>query len=243
MMRGNIYVVGMGPGKESMMTGDALAVLDGADLIVGYPVYLDQLGERFAKKEKYSTGMRQEKERCHYCIERAKEGKKVALVCSGDAGVYGMASLMLELSEEENDIEISVIPGITAALSGAALLGAPLSHDFCVISLSDLLTPAEGIERRLRAAAEGDFVMVLYNPQSRNRSGYMKRAADILMGSILGDRPCAYVKNIGREGEEAHICTLSELGDADIDMFTTVFIGNSKTRIIKDKLVTPRGMV
>ena len=235
-----IDVIGMGPGKESMMTGEAARALDEADIIVGYPVYLDQLGARYDDKEKYSTPMRKERERCEYCFEKAKEDKRVALICSGDAGVYGMASLMLEMGEAYPDIEINVIPGITAALSGAAVLGAPINHDFCLISLSDILTPWEKIEKRLRAAVEADFVIVIYNPQSRNRSGYIARAAKIISEAGGRDRVCGYVKNIGREGAVSRLCDLEDLENEDIDMFTTVFIGNSDTKIVKGKMVTPR---
>ncbi len=235
----------MGPGCEYMMTQQALSTLDQADVIVGYTVYLELLGESFAGKELLSTPMKQEKERCRLAFEEAAKGKRVAMVCSGDAGIYGMASLMFEIKEDlgelAEDIEIEVVPGITAASSGAAVLGAPLNHDFCVISLSDLLTPWELIERRLRAAADGDFAVAIYNPSSKKRSGHLKKACDILLESIEPDRPCGYVRSIGRDGEESFTCTLKELRDTEVDMFTTVFIGNSRSRIIDGKLVTPRG--
>lgn len=236
-----IYIVGMGPGKEEMMTGEALCALEQADVIVGYIVYLDLLSERFQGKELLSTPMRQEKERCELCFREAGKGKRVALVCSGDAGIYGMASLMYEIGRAYPDIELIVIPGITAASSGAAVLGAPISHDFCVISLSDLLTPWETIERRLRAAAEGGFVIVLYNPSSHKRKDYLKRACDILLCSIDRERACGYVENIGREGTKAETCTLGELREKEVNMFTTVFIGNAGTEMIGGKLVTKRG--
>lgn len=162
-MKHNIYLVGMGPGKEEMMTGEALKALEAADVIIGYTVYIKLLGERFADKEMRTTPMRQEEERCKLCFEEAKKGKQVAMVCSGDAGIYGMASLLYEMGKAYPDTEIFVIPGITAACSGAAVLGAPLNHDFCVISLSDLLTPWEKIEKRLLAAAGGDFAIAIYN--------------------------------------------------------------------------------
>ena len=235
----------MGPGCEYMMTQQALSTLDQADVIVGYTVYLELLGESFAGKELLSTPMKQEKERCRLAFEEAAKGKRVAMVCSGDAGIYGMASLMFEIKEDlgerAKDIEIEVVPGITAASSGAAVLGAPLNHDFCVISLSDLLTPWELIEKRLRAAAEGDFAIAIYNPSSRKRRDYLKKACDILLESIEDGRPCGYVRSIGRDGEESFTCTLKELRDTETDMFTTVFIGNSRSRIIDGKLVTPRG--
>lgn len=240
---GNIAVVGMGPGRESMMTDEALQALDSADVIVGYTVYLDLLGERFAGKESLSTPMKQETERCRLAFEEAAKGKSVAMVCSGDAGIYGMASLMFEMKEElgADGTGIRVIPGITAASSGAAVLGAPLNHDFCVISLSDLLTPWELIEKRLRAAAAGDFAIAIYNPSSKKRHDYLQKACDILLETAEPERACGYVRSIGRDGEEYHTCTLRELRDAEVDMFTTVFVGNSQSRIIDGRLVTPRG--
>lgn len=236
-----IYVVGLGPGDEKMMTGQALEVLDDADVIIGYTVYIELLGDRYKDKEKLSTPMKQEKERCRICFEKAGEGKTVALVCSGDAGIYGLASLILEMSADYPDTEIEIVPGITAASSGAAVLGAPLNHDFCVISLSDLLTPWEKIEQRLRSAAMGDFAIAIYNPSSHKRADYLKRACDILLEYMDGDRACGYVENIGREGTRAVTCSLRELRDTRVNMFTTVFIGSSGTKIINGKLVTKRG--
>lgn len=241
MMKHKIYVVGMGPGREDMMTGQALKVLEQSQVIVGYTVYLKLLGERFAQKELLSTPMRQEKERCRLCFQEAEKGKQVALVCSGDSGIYGMASLMYEIGRDYPNTELEVIPGITAASSGAALLGAPLNHDFCVISLSDLLTPWETIEKRLIAAAEGDFAMAIYNPSSHKRKEYLKRACDILLGVIEAERCCGYVENIGREGTRTQTCTLEALRNTEVNMFTTVFIGNSGSQIIDGKLITKRG--
>ena len=236
-----IYVVGLGPGDEKMMTGQALDVLDDADVIIGYTVYIELLGDRYKDKEKLSTPMKQEKERCRICFEKAGEGKTVALVCSGDAGIYGLASLILEMSADYPDTEIEIVPGITAASSGAAVLGAPLNHDFCVISLSDLLTPWEKIEQRLRCAAMGDFAIAIYNPSSHKRADHLMRACDILLEYMDGERPCGYVENIGREGTRAVTCFLRELRDTRVNMFTTVFIGSSGTEIINGKLVTKRG--
>ena len=243
--KGCIAVIGMGPGMESMMTNQALQALDDAEVIVGYTVYLELLGERFAGKEMLSTPMKQETERCRLAFEEAAKGKKVAMICSGDAGIYGMASLMFEIKEELGtdaaNVDINVIPGITAASSGAAVLGAPLNHDFCVISLSDLLTPWELIEKRLRAAAEGDFAIAIYNPSSKKRHDYLQKACDILLETAEPERACGYVRSIGRDGAEFHTCTLGELRDTEVDMFTTVFIGNSQSRIMGDRLITPRG--
>ena len=245
MDKGTIKIVGMGPGREDMMTQQALAALDAADVIVGYTVYLGLLGERFSGKKMLTTPMKQEAERCRLAFREAVKGNDVAMVCSGDAGIYGMASLMFgikeELGEEASGIDIEVIPGITAASSGAAVLGAPLNHDFCVISLSDLLTPWELIEKRLRAAAEGDFAIAIYNPSSKKRHDYLQKACDILLETIEGTRPCGYVRSIGRDGEEYRTCTLAALRGEQEDMFTTVFIGNSQSRINGGRLITPRG--
>ena len=240
-MESRIYIVGMGPGREEMMTGEALNVLEQADVIVGYTLYLNLLSKRFQEKELLSTPMRQEEERCRLCFREAEKGKKVALVCSGDAGIYGMAALMYEIGKDYPETELVVIAGITAASSGAAVLGAPINHDFCVISLSDLLTPWEKIERRLNAAAEGDFVIVLYNPSSHKRKDYLSRACDILLQKIEEDRVCGYVENIGRDGTKATTCTLKELKSVKVNMFTTVFIGSSGSEIINGKLITKRG--
>lgn len=240
-MKNKIYIIGMGPGREEMMTQQALRALEEAEVIVGYPVYTELLGERFREKEILTTPMKQEVLRCRLCFQEASKDRIVALICSGDAGVYGLASLMYEMSIEYPDTELTVIPGITAACSGAAVLGAPLNHDFCIISLSDLLTPWEKIENRLKAAAMGDFSIAIYNPSSHRRKDYLKKACDILKDYIEQDRPCGYVENIGRQGTRAVVCTFRELRDAEVNMFTTVFIGNSETKVINGKLVTKRG--
>lgn len=240
-MKHKIYVVGMGPGTEEMMTGEALAALEASSVLVGYGVYLDLLGPRFKEKELLSTPMRQEEQRCRMCFEEAMKGKQVSMICSGDAGIYGMASLMYEIGKEYPQCELVIIPGITAANSGAAVLGAPLNHDFCVISLSDLLTPWERIEKRLVIAAEGDFAIAIYNPSSHKRADYLKRACDILLKYIEPKRACGYVENIGRNGTKAVTCTLQELRDMQVNMFTTVYVGNSTSRIIDGKLITKRG--
>lgn len=240
-MKNKIWIVGMGPGEEAQMTGRALWALEQSDVLIGYTVYLNLLGERFAGKKMLSTPMRQEEKRCRMCFEQAQEGHKVSMICSGDAGVYGMASLMYEIGEAYPEIELEVVPGITAANSGAALLGAPLNHDYCVISLSDLMTPWEVIEKRLEMAARGDFAIALYNPSSHKRRDYLKKACEILRRELEPGRSCGYVENIGREETKIVTCTLEELKEMQVNMFTTVYIGNSKTRIQHGKLVTPRG--
>lgn len=238
---GKIYVIGIGPGDETMMTAQAIEALRLCDVVAGYKVYIDLIRDIVATKEVIESGMRQETDRCEKCLKLAKSGKTVALVCSGDAGVYGMASPMLEIAEREGFFDIEVIPGVTAALSGAAMLGAPIGHDFCVISLSDLLTPWEIIKKRIKLACEADLCIVLYNPASRNRSEYLKKACDVMLTILPAGRPCGYAKNIGRNKSETGICTLAELGDIDADMTTTVFIGNSRTYTSGCRLITPRG--
>ena len=223
------------------MTLEARAALDASDLLCGYSAYLELLKPLYPDKERFSTPMTQELERCRRALHEAQRGRTVALVCSGDAGVYGMASPVLELLPEYEGVEVEIVAGVTAARSGAAVLGAPLGHDFCVISLSDLLTPWEMIEKRLRCAAEGDFALALYNPSSRRRADRLQRACDILLAFRSPETPCGLVRNIGREGEEKRILPLIALREAQVDMFTTVFVGSSTTRVIGDHLVTPRG--
>ena len=236
-----LYVIGIGPGNAQTLTRAARAALDKADLICGYTLYADLLRPLYPDKEYYSTGMTGEIERCRWCLTRAAAGKTVALVCSGDAGVYGMASPVLELAPAYPGVRIEVVPGVTAALSGAALLGAPLGHDFCVISLSDRLTEWGVIEKRLRMAARGDFAICLYNPASRHRADYLKRACDILLSELDGGTVCGLARLIGREGEGYRLLDLQTLRDTEADMFTTVFIGSSRTREINGRMVTPRG--
>ena len=240
-MSNRIYIIGMGPGREEMMTGEAIAALEQVDVIVGYTVYVKLLGERFAGKKLLTTSMRQETERCELCFREAEAGNQVALICSGDAGIYGLASLMYELGAKHPETELLVIPGITAASSGAAVLGAPLNHDFCVISLSDLMTPWEKIEKRVRAAAMADFVICLYNPSSRKRHDYLEKACNMMLEYKAEDTICGIVRQIGRDGQESRILTLKELKDTEVDMFTTVFIGNEQTQEMDGHMVTPRG--
>ena len=224
-----IYVVGFGPGDKMYLTGQAKDAIENSDVVVGYSLYAELIKNIYPDKVYITTGMKQEIERCQICINEALAGRTVALVCSGDAGVYGMASPLLEIMENE-DVEVVVVAGITAALSGAAGLGAPINHDFCLISLSDLLTPWESIEKRLRAAVEGDFAIVLYNPSSHKRKDYLMRACEIMMDAGASkDRICGYVENIGRVGEKKEILTLEKLKSTEVNMFTTVFIGNSLT--------------
>lgn len=236
-----IYVVGLGPGALEQMTPRALNAIRESEIILGYDYYIQLIDELIKDKQVFSTPMRQEVDRCKKALELALEDKVVAMVCSGDAGVYGMAGIMYQVCKDYPQVEIEVIPGITACCSGAAVLGAPLIHDFAVISLSDLLTPWEKIEKRLLLAAEGDFVICLYNPSSKKRADYLKKACECILRYKSENTPCGYVKNIGREGQENKVLTLNELKNVQTDMFTTVIIGNSQTEIINGKLVTPRG--
>lgn len=247
--RGCLQVVGMGPGAVEDMTLRAYHAVKEAQLVVGYTVYNDLLRQHFPDKEYYSTPMRQETRRCSYALQRAAEGIRTVLVCSGDSSVYGMASLVLELLEQnEHDEqdgqispEIEIIPGITAALSGGALLGSPLTCDFAVVSLSDLLTPWPVIEQRLAGAAAGDFAVAIYNPGSQKRRDHLKKACRIMAAHRSPQTVCGAVRNIGREGQSVELMTLAELENYRADMFTTVFIGNSTSRNIHGRMVTPRG--
>lgn len=236
-----IYVIGIGPGSYENLTMRADRALQEVDVVIGYTVYVDLVKEYYPEKEFMTTTMKKEVERCKMAFEEAQKGRKVAMVCSGDAGVYGMAGLMYQVGEEYPEVELNIIPGITAALGGAAVLGAPLTHDFAVISLSDLLTPWETIAERLVDAAKGDFCVCLYNPSSKKRHDYLKKACEILLQYKEKDTVCGYVQNIGRDGENGKILTLEALRDTKVDMFTTVFIGNGETKIIDGHMVTPRG--
>ena len=242
-----LTVVGIGPGNREQMTEEACEALKEAEVIAGYRLYIDQIRELFPEAEYIVTGMKQETERCVLALEKASAGRTTAVISSGDPGVYGMAGLILEMAPKYPDVEIRIVPGVTAALSGAAVLGAPLGHDFCVISLSDLLTPRSLIEKRLRAAGAGDFAVCIYNPSSRNRADYLSWAAGILTEEKAaymenpGDTVCGYVRQIGRDGEEHGIMSLRELAHYEADMLTTVFIGNSQTTVCGGRMVTPRG--
>lgn len=236
-----IYVVGLGPGGREQMTDKAVKALECSDIIIGYELYIKLIEPLVKGKQLITSPMKKEVERCKTAVDEAMSGKTVAMVSSGDAGVYGMAGVLYEAAADYPQIDIEVIPGITAACSAAAVLGAPLTHDFAVISLSDLLTPWEKIEKRLKSAAESDFVICIYNPSSKKRADYLARACKIVMEFLDEKTPCGYVRNIGRDGEDYCILTLSELAVAHVDMFTTVIIGNSSTKVVGNKLVTPRG--
>jgi precorrin-3B C17-methyltransferase len=234
------YVVGIGPGAVDLMTIRAKNILEKVDIIAGYNAYLDLVKPYFPDKEYLGNGMTGEVKRCEAALAKAMEGKSVAMISSGDAGIYGMAGLVLELAKGM-DLEIVTVSGITAAASGAALLGAPLMHDFAIISLSDRLTDWDLIQKRVRLAAEADLSIVLYNPRSKGRPDYLETARQLCLTAKKPDTPVGIVKNIGREGETVILTTLEKMNVADVDMFSTVFIGNSKTFIENGKMITPRG--
>ena len=236
-----LIVVGIGPGDYENMTIRADCALKNCDVIIGYTVYVDLVRDRYPDKEFFETAMTRETERCQIAIDEALKGKNVAMVCSGDSGIYGMAALIYELRGENKEPEIEVVPGLTAACSGGALLGAPLTHDFAVISLSDRLTPWEKIAKRLENAAKADLGIVLYNPRSKGRPENLRMACEILLQVLPENHPCGVAHYIGRDGENRTFMPLAQLRDADVDMFSTVFIGNAQTRMIGGEMVTPRG--
>lgn len=236
-----LYVIGIGPGEYEQMTLKAIHAMEKSEVIIGYTVYVDLVKEHFPGKEFLTTPMKKEVDRCVMAFEEAKKGKVVSMICSGDAGVYGMSGLMYEVGVNYPEVELEIIPGVTAATGGAAVLGAPLIHDFCLISLSDLLTPWEKIEARLLAAAEADFVVCLYNPSSRKRSDYLQKACDLMMQYKSPETVCGIVSYIGRDREHYEVMDLKTLRDTKVDMFTTVWVGNSQTKEINGKMVTPRG--
>ena len=237
-----IYVIGIGPGCRDLMTQEAISAMEDAEVIVGYKTYIKLVEDFIKDKEVVQNGMRKEVDRCQDAIDIAKTGKKVAVISSGDAGIYGMAGLILELiTKQELDIPVKVVPGVTASIGAAAVLGAPIMHDFCHISLSDLLTPWEVIEKRLRLAAEADFVICLYNPRSKGRSEHLANVFKIMGEFKDGSTPVGIVKDVGREDQEKFICTFDTMDFERVDMTTMVIIGNKSTYIHDDLMITPRG--
>ena len=237
-----IYVIGIGPGNRDLMTQEAISAMEDAEVIVGYKTYIKLVEDFIKDKEVVQNGMRKEVDRCQDAIDIAKTGKKVAVISSGDAGIYGMAGLILELVTKQGlDIPVKVVPGVTASIGAAAVLGAPIMHDFCHISLSDLMTPWEVIEKRLRLAAEADFVICLYNPRSKGRSEHLAKAFKIMGEFKDGSTPVGIVKDVGREDQEKFICTFDTMDFERVDMTTMVIIGNKSTYIHDDLMITPRG--
>lgn len=240
MSKGKIYVVGIGPGNMEDISVRAYKTLKNVDVIAGYITYIDLVKDEFKEKEFYVSGMKKEIDRCEKVLELAKEGKTVALISSGDAGIYGMAGIMIEVALGSG-IDVEVIPGITSSVAGASLVGAPLMHDQAIISLSDLLTDWEVITKRIDRASEGDFVISLYNPKSKGRTEQIVVAREIMLKHKAPSTPVALLRHVGREDENYTLTNLDEMLNYEIDMFTVVIVGNSKTYVKEGKMITPRG--
>lgn len=233
-----IYVVGIGPGNKETMTYEAMHAIEKSDTIVGYKTYIDLIKDLIKDKEVISNGMKQEIDRVKKAVEISKTGKIVAVISSGDAGVYGMAGLVLEMSHGE---EVKIISGVTASTAAGAVLGAPLMHDFCHISLSDLLTPLDLIYKRIALASEGDFAICIYNPRSKGRPDYLQHSFEIMKKYKSGLTPVGIVKNAGRNNQEVRICTIDTIDYEVVDMLSIVIVGNSSTYIKNNKIITKRG--
>lgn len=240
MNKGKIYVVGIGPGNMEDISIRAYNTLKNVDIIAGYITYVDLVKDEFSEKEFYISGMKKEIDRCEKVLELAKEGKKVALISSGDTGIYGMAGIMIEVALGSG-IEVEIIPGITSSVAGASLVGAPLMHDQAIISLSDLLTDWEVITKRIDRASDGDFVISLYNPKSKGRTEQIVEAREIMLKYKAATTPVALLRHVGREDENYTLTTLEDMLNHEIDMFTVVIVGNSKTYVKDGKMITPRG--
>ncbi|AKP32335.1 precorrin-3B C(17)-methyltransferase [Yersinia aleksiciae] len=237
-----LTVIGIGPGSESMMTQDAIAAIQEAEIIVGYKTYTHLVKSMTQDKQVIKTGMCKEIERCQAAIDLALAGHKVALISSGDAGIYGMAGLVLELvTQQQLELEVRLVAGITASIAAASLLGAPLMHDFCHISLSDLMTPWAVIEKRIIAAAQADFVICFYNPRSRGREGHLARAFELMQPWKKSTTPVGVVKAAGRKKQEKWITTLGEMDFEPVDMTSLVIVGNQATYCRNGLMITPRG--
>ena len=240
MSKGKIYVVGIGPGNMEDISVRAYKTLKNVDVIAGYTTYIDLVKDEFKEKEFYVSGMKKEIDRCEKVLELAKEGKIVALISSGDAGIYGMAGIMIEVALGSR-IDVEVIPGITSSVAGASLVGAPLMHDQAIISLSDLLTDWEVITKRIDRASDGDFVISLYNPKSKGRTEQIVEAREIMLKHKAPSTPVALLRHVGREDENYTLTNLDEMLNYEIDMFTVVIVGNSKTYVKEGRMITPRG--
>ena len=236
---GKIYVVGLGPGNKENMTFKAYNTIKESDIIIGHKTYIALVEKIFPDKKTVKSAMKKEVERCEETLKLAEEGNVVALISSGDAGVYGMAGLMLEIADGQ--VEVEIVPGITSANASASLGGAPIVHDSVNISLSNLLTDWELIKKRIDLASQGDFVITLYNPKSSGRPELINEARDIMLKHKRKDTPVLIARNVGREGENYDITTLDKMLDYEINMFSTVIIGNSNTKVLNNKMITPRG--
>lgn len=238
-----LNVVGLGPGAEDLMAPRAKKAIESAEIVIGYRTYLDLVRDCIpASAEVISSSMMQEIDRCRKALELAESGKNVALVCGGDPGIYALAGLVFELARStDSKVDIEVIPGIAAVNGCAAILGAPLMHDFAAISLSDLMTPWEVIEKRIEAAGQADFVLAIYNPKSKKRTTQIVRAQEILLTHRSPETPVGIVQGASRENQSVVLTTLGEMLHQEIGMQTTVLIGNSQTFIWNERMVTPRG--
>ncbi len=238
--KGKIYVVGIGPGNMQDITIRAYNILKNVDIISGYKTYIDLVKDEFKDKELISSGMKMEIDRCKEVLHLAESGKNIALISSGDSGIYGMAGIMLEVASESY-VDIEIIPGVTSAIAGASIVGSPIMHDYATISLSDLLTDFELIKKRIEAASQADFVINIYNPKSKGRVTQIVDARDIMIKYKSPKTPVAILKNVGRENESCIISDLETFLDYDIDMFTVLIIGNSNSYVKNGKMITPRG--
>ena len=241
-MTGKPHVVAVGPGGKEHMTFKAAETIQNADIVTGYTADVNMMKPIFPDKEYKATGMMKEVDRCRMAIEDAMAGKDVAMISSGDSGIYGMAGIIYQLADEmKADIEIDTVPGMTAASTSASVLGAPLMHDLAIISLSDLMTPLDLIMKRVDCAGIGDMIVCLYNPKSKTRTEYLNQAQQILLKHRSAETPVGIVRNAGREDQRAQITTLGDLDKADVDMFSIVIIGNSQTYVSNGRMITPRG--
>ncbi len=240
--RGKLTVVGFGPGSKGDMTFRAAEAIENADVVTGYTTYVNILKEFFPDKHYKATGMMKEVDRCRMAIEDTMSGKNVAMVSSGDSGIYGMAGIIYHRADEmKADIEIETVPGVTAASSAASILGAPLMHDLAIISLSDLMTPIDLIMKRVDCAGQGDLIVCIYTPRSKGRRDYLRQASEILMKYRSPETPVGIVRNAGRADESKTITTLGNIDYESVDMFSIVTVGNSQTYISGDRMITPRG--
>ncbi|MDO5028563.1 MAG: precorrin-3B C(17)-methyltransferase [Bacillota bacterium] len=236
-----LYVIGIGPGGKERMTQEALKALADSEVIVAYTPYLAYVADYIGDKETYTSGMKKEIERCQKAIDFAREGRTTSILSTGDAGLYGMAGPILELLKEDQEVEVQLVPGVTSVFSAAAELGAPIMHDLAIISLSDLMTPWELIQKRVDLAAQGDFVIGLYNPRSKGRPDHLKTAIEIMLKHKSPSTPVGVVKNSGRDNTEKWITSLGDLDYEKVDMLTVLIIGNKASYVDGDRMVTPRG--
>ena len=242
--RGKLFVVGLGPGARKVLTGEAQEAIRGAEVVIGYDGYFGSVSDLVEGKECLALPLTREADRARLAVERLRAGQTVCVISSGDPGIFAMASLVLECvaAVDENLLEaVQVIPGVSAVNAAAALLGAPLGHDFAVVSLSDLLTPWDAIERRLQAVATADFVVALLNPRSQRRAWQFPRALEILAQQRPATTPVGIVRNAYRPGQKVEVTTIDRRSEVTVDMFTTVIVGNSRTQRFGKVVVTPRG--